>query len=176
MTNAVSNCKHSLLILLLLLIAGCSSRTTVKQETDSEAGNLQAVFSHAARLVNSGAYQEAARIYRQFTKRYPEHVLADDAAYRYAYLHVTVDPANTLCDYDSAQVLFQNFIETYQNSRYISACKNWLAVLESRIGHIGPTVPEEGIVMQLKQQISDLKSENQKLRTTLAELQQAIER
>jgi outer membrane protein assembly factor BamD (BamD/ComL family) len=176
MINAVIEYKHTLLIILLIISAGCTGRPAVMHDQEPPPGDLEKVFAHAASLVNKGDYQEAARLYRKFTERYPDHVLADDAAYRYAYLHVTADPANPLYDYENAQVLFQNFIETYQNSRYISACKNWLAVLQSRIGHIGPAVPDEGIVTQLKQQISDLKSENQKLRTTLAELQQAIER
>lgn len=173
MTSAVN--KYACLLAIMLLLLGCSTRQSHPDTAEPE-DEARRIFAQAADLVERGRYMEAARIYRQFPERFPDHIYADDAAYRYVYLHVTADPVNPLFDHDKARVLFQNFIETYENSRYISACKNWLAVLQPRIGQDSPEAPEPVEIMQLRQQISDLKSENQKLRTTLTELQQAIER
>jgi len=156
-------------------LIGCASNPPVQQSSES-GDQLIRVFSHARELVEKHAYEEAAQIYRQFLDHYPGHIFADDAAYRLAYLHVVADPVNPLYDYEKARLLFQKFIETYKNSRYINACTNWLAVLQPRKGQNSPGLSDKTDVMQLKQQISDLRSENIKLRTTLAELQEAIER
>jgi len=174
MTNEVNKLSLTVIITLLIFI-GCNDRQTVQRHTEQE-DPLAGVFSHASNLIEQRAYTKAARLYQQFLERYPEHTYTDDAAYRLAYLHVTADPANPLLDYKKARFLFQNFIETYKNSRYINACKNWLAVLQPGIGKNTPVTQETADIVQLKQQISDLISENQKLRATLAELQQAIER
>ncbi len=164
-----------LLVIMLLFYMGCARQHTVQKSVESN-DQLERVFSHATNLIDKGNYTEAARIYQNFLQRYPAHDYADDAAYRLAYLHIMADPANPLCDYKKAYSLFQNFIETYKNSRYINACKNWLAVLQPRIRQQDPVTLDTAEIMQLRQQISEIQSENQKLKTTLAELQQAIER
>ncbi len=173
MTNEVI--KFWFFILPVSFLLACAAKPPI-QSTAEREDQLARIFTHARSLVEKRAYDEAAQIYRQFLDHYPGHMLADDAAYRLAYLHVVADPVNPLYDYDKARLLFQKFIETYENSRYINACTNWLAVLQPRREQKSPGFSDKTDVMQLKQQISDLRSENKKLRTTLAELQEAIER
>ena len=167
--------KYWFLIMPMSFFIGCASHPPVQQSAES-GDKLTLIFSHARDLVENHAYEEAAQVYVQFLDQYPRHIFADDAAYRLAYLHVVADPVNPLYDYEKASLLFQKFIETYENSRYINACTNWLAVLQPRRGQNSPGLSDKADVMQLKQQISDLRSENKKLRMTLAELQEAIER
>ena len=170
-----TNKSLCLLVLSFLIISGCAGRETLHKPGDLQDPAKQ-MFAAAAGLVENGEFERAAEIYSRFLEQYPAHAYADDAAYRLAYLRGTADPDNPLLDYEKARMLFQKFIETYQNSRYISACTNWLAVLQSRPGKQTPSSQESRDMVQLRQQISDLEAENQKLKTTLAELQQAIER
>jgi outer membrane protein assembly factor BamD (BamD/ComL family) len=170
-----TNKSRCLLVFSFLVLAGCAGREVLKTQ-GSPPDPAKQIFAQAAGLFEKGEYDRAAEIYSRFLERYPSHAYADDAAYRLAYIRVTANPDNPLLDYEKARTLFQKFIETYQNSRYISACTNWLAVLQSRPGKQTPSSQESREVVQLRQQISDLQTENQKLKTTLAELQQAIER
>ena len=124
--------------------------------------------------------QADERIVFDFVQRYPNHPLADDAAYRLCYIHVFDSDKNNYFNYADALKQFQKFIETYKNSRYISACKNWIAVLNhvKKRGQVVTDVPvlDNPARPEERERIIKLEEENKRLKNTLLELQKAIER
>lgn len=149
-----------------------------------DKGNLEAeIFEIGNAYIMEGNYKQAQEIFSRFIMKFPTHAYVDDAAYRLAYIHVIADDMNPYFDYRKAVGLFENFIENYPNSRYIKACKNWLNVLTNLTSR--PADPEvvttmeksdPALINQLKNELSNTKRENAKLRKTLKELQTAIER
>ena len=139
------------------------------------------LFRRATVLLDEGQYSQAGDLYTQFLEKYPKHPYSDDAAYRIAYLHVISDPENPYYDYQKARILFQKFIESYQNSHYITACKNWISVLDLNLQSV-PGKTQRGYITQRKTddmlalENEKLRQENEKLRHDLEQLQQALER
>jgi outer membrane protein assembly factor BamD (BamD/ComL family) len=89
------------------------------------------IMQRAGSYVERGQYVEARDIYTQFIEKFPDHPYIDDAAYRLSYLHLIDEEENPFFSYQNAQILFENFIENYPNSRYIIVYKNWLNLLNS---------------------------------------------
>ena len=167
-------------LLLFVLILGCSHQNYSRQTDDPYYRELT-LFRKAGELIDAGNYTQAHDLYRQFLKKYPKHPYTDDAAYRIAYLHVIADEANPYYDYQKARVLFQNFIENYQNSHYITACKNWISLLElsqddSKITVKSMDTDTGQARAKLMLEIERLREENKKLRQDLEQLQKALER
>ena len=167
-------------LFLFVLISGCSSQNEYRQAAEPYYRELS-LFRRAGGLLDDGQYAQARDLYSQFLEKYPKHPYSDDAAYRIAYIHVIADSANPYYSYPQARILFQNFIDSYQNSHYITACKNWLMLLdsylESKPGQVYDLSgrkfnPDE----QLMREIETLKAENDKLKQDLEQLQQALER
>jgi thiaminase len=103
-----------------------------------------------------------------------------DAAYRICYMHVIASNNNPYLNYEEAQKQFQKFIETYENSRYITAVKNWLGIIEkteeNKRRHSKTTNDHTPEIETTKARIMQLEDENRRLKAMLRELQQAIER
>ena len=165
---------------LFVLILGCSLQDSARRIDEPYYRELS-LFRRAGNLLENSQYSQAGELYTQFLEKYPKHPYADDAAYRIAYLHVISDPDNPYYDYREARILFQNFIENYQNSHYINACKNWISVLdiclksssgETKERYIAEQEPNEQLIRELEK----LREENNKLRQDLEQLQQALER
>ncbi len=175
--------NSSIFVLVLLLIVcivdiACNQSSTQKDKSIEfeiiERGNI---------YLEKGDFDKAHIIYEQFIEKFSTHPFVDDAAYRLAYLHIIADERNPYFDYKKAVVFFENFIETYPNSRYIMACKNWLNLLKSITpAPIDPVIirvkenADPAIINQLKAEIKTLQIENARLNQTLNELQRAIER
>jgi tetratricopeptide (TPR) repeat protein len=164
----------------LILILGCTQGTNGKAYNQPYYRELS-LFRHAGSLLEQGEFSKAYKLYGQFLEKYPKHPYADDAAYRLAYMHVMVSDQNPYFDYIKARMVFQNFIETYQNSHYISACKNWIYILNlySRPERLisdesvtGDHVTNAGF----SEEIRRLRAENERLKENLEQLQKAIER
>lgn len=165
---------------LFVLILGCSSQDSARRIDEPYYRELS-LFRRAGNLLEDGQYSQARELYIQFSEKYPKHPYADDAAYRIAYLHVISDPDNPYYDYHKAWILFQKFIENYQNSHYITACKNWISLLDICLkSPYGETKERSGVVQepneQLIREIEKLREENNKLYQDLEQLQQALER
>jgi tetratricopeptide (TPR) repeat protein len=163
----------------LVLISGCASQTA--RTYDEPYYRELSLFRHASGLLAAGDYEQAHNLYHQFIEKYPKHPYTDDAVYRIAYIRVIADPDNPYFDYQEARILFRNFIEKYQNSHYITACKNWLHVLEFSAS-AGKTIHDGSETNYRKpdpgdqQIIQQLREDNAKLRKDLEQLQKALER
>jgi outer membrane protein assembly factor BamD (BamD/ComL family) len=151
----------------------------VKEESNLELE----IFMRANKYVEKGEYTNAGIIYEQFLNKFSNHAYVDDAAYRWAYLHVIADENNPYFDYEKAAGFFENFIETYPNSRYIMACKNWLNLLKNvNPAPVDPVIikikenADPAAIKQLEAELKNLQLENSKLKQTLSELQRALER
>jgi tetratricopeptide (TPR) repeat protein len=166
------------LLCMIILINNCSEKT-VPYENRPYNEEL-AVFERAQHYIKEESYEKAYKLYTYFIEEYPHHPLTDDAAYRRCYLHVIVSDKNSYLNYAVAQKQFQKFIETYQNSRYIIACKNWIDVLKKlnneRLEQNQTPANNKVGTISARERISDLEKENEKLKETLLELQKAIER
>jgi tetratricopeptide (TPR) repeat protein len=140
-------------------------------------------MNDGAAYLEKGAYKEAEGVYSQFLINSPDHPYVDDAAYRLAYMCVIADKRNPYFNYQNAEILFQNIIENYPNSRYINACQNWLNLLkivnidhgESSVSSIKDQLNSNEI-NKLRNELNRIKAENIKLKNTLDELEKAIER
>ncbi len=170
-------------ILLFIILGGiaCHAPASVSKK---ETREIQA-FRQAARWIETGQYEKAHRFYSLFLRKFPNHVLADDVAYRLAYLHVIVDPVNPYFDYSAARTAFRRFKRTYPQSQYISACKNWLKILNSLLiknpsGRLSAKTDEaapcQKQIRSLQKQIQQLQEENSKLNQMLKELEEALSR
>ena len=166
--------------LTLIIFTGfsCSSPSSGNTEDPDRE-----IFSIAARHIQKGEYEQAASIYGRFIEDHAAHPYVDDAAYRLAYLHVIADQNNPFYDYRKAILFFENFIETYPNSRYINACTNWLHVLNkinpAQAEPVNVSVKENeklAATTPLQNRLSLLEEENQRLVNKLRELQDALER
>jgi len=167
-------------LLFIVLISGCSPKTADSKDDELYYRELSA-FRKANDLIENGEYSRAQQIYLKFLDKYPKHPYADDAAYRVAYLHVIASQDNPYFDYRQARILFQNFIENYENSRYISACKNWIHILDlctqSSADNMRKTSQTDPVVdTQIQKEIQQLREENARLKENLDQLQKAIER
>ena len=159
---------------------GCNGGAVEKaQNEDIE----RQIIEDGNACIENGDYYRANEIYSQFIQEFPYHPYADDAAYRIAYMAVIADDNNPYFNYGNAEILFQNFIENYPNSRYIIACTNWLELLskvsEKSQSDINANIEKDTqmkLISQLKNQLSALQKENTQLKKTLEELQRAIER
>ena len=167
------------LFVIIILISGCSQANTGRAQEEPYYRELS-LFRQATDLVDQEEYTQAHRLYTLFLEKYPKHPYADDAAYRLAYLHVIYSDKNPYFSYDSARVVFQKFIENYQNSRYINACKNWLNIIGAGPG-LSTSMPEKsrkaGSASEKDQteELRRLREENTRLKENLKELQRAIE-
>lgn len=176
-----NNKSFSFIVLLGLLgiIASGCNQSSSKKDQSLEFEILQ----RANIYIENGDFENAGTIYEQFIEKFSTDPYVDDAAYRFAYLHVIADDRNPYFDYKKAELFFQKFIETYPNSRYIMACKNWLNLLESIApAPVDPVIikvkenADPVVVNRLKAEIKTLQIENARLKQTLDELQRAIER
>ena len=164
---------------IIILISGCSQSNMARAQEEPYYRELS-LFRQATDLLDQEEYTQAHRLYTLFLEKYPKHPYADDAAYRLAYLHVVYSENNPYFSYDSARVVFQKFIENYQNSRYIKACQNWLYVIESRpvtatrVNEKNKTTyaPSDN---NPEQELQKLREENTRLKQNLIDLQRAIE-
>ncbi len=178
---SVGKLFNAVIIILLLSAAwGCQP----KSYTTDKALSVEAeILGRGNTYIDNGDYEQAYHLYTQFVEKFPRHPYVDDAAYRIAYLHVVASESNPYFNYQKAAALFQKFIENYPNSRYIIACQNWLFLLR-QIPHdnvspavsLGKPVSPDNGVDRLKAELQLLREENQRLKKSLEELQQAIER
>ena len=133
---------HRVMIIVcpVIFFMGCINRADVNEKQQADE---RIVFEHAQQYIEQEAFDKAYKLYNYFVQRYPNHPLADDAAYRLCYIHVFDSDKNNYFNYADALKQFQKFIETYKNSRYISACKNWIAVLNhvKKRGQVVTDVP-----------------------------------
>ncbi len=166
------------LIFFGLVTGGCN-KSSYQQDESLEFE----IMERANVYIENGDYEKAGLIYEQFIKKFSSHAYVDDAAYRLAYLHVISDERNPFFDYKKATTYFEKFIETYPNSRYIIACKNWLNLLMSVTpATVDPVIirvkenADPAVLNRLKAEIKSLQQENTRLKQTLDELQRAIER
>ncbi len=138
------------------------------------------VIHQADEMYKQGRYMDGQLILKRFNEKFPQSALTDDAAYRLAYLHVIADAQNPFYDYTAAKQAFERFQEKFPGSAYISACKNWLKILnlhfapEKKKNQPGMNIQVE--LERLHSEISKLKAENNQLRNTLTELEKALER
>jgi len=169
-----------LIFLIGLLLSSChkdGSHDEINNEIELDLMNKGAIY------LEKGEYDQANLVYSQFLLRFPDHPYVDDADYRLAYMSVIADDNNPYFDYKNALILFQNFIENYPNSRYIIACNNWMYLLklvdknsvkstESPLTKRSDS-PE---IKQLRNELKRVQAENARLKSTLDELEKAIER
>ena len=173
-------CIYIGFLTIILLILGCSSSQSSRSIDEPYYRELS-LFRKATDLLDNGEYSQANDLYDQFLNKYPKHPYSDDAAYRLAYMHVIADSANPFFDYGQARILFQKFIENYQNSHYITACKNWINLLDS-CDKTSATETGTRYIMtpnaneQMTTELEKLRQENEKLREDLEQLQKALER
>ena len=97
------------------------------------------------------------------------------------YVKINHQSHQTILSKKVCLILFQKFIESYQNSHYITACKNWISILDLNLQSL-PEKTKQGYVAGpetddlLRSEIEKLREENKKLRHDLEQLQQALER
>ncbi len=88
-------------LLALLLIAGCSSRT-------------ERLYRRAEAFLAQGQFQMAAEEYQRLVSDDPRHPLADDAVYKLAYIY-----AEELGQPGAALVQYRALADNYPNSPYV---------------------------------------------------------
>ena len=169
-----------LLLLGIFILSACNKNFS---NQDSESELESQIMEKGAEFLEMRNYNQANKIYSQFIAKFPDHPYVDDAAYRLAYICVIADDKNPYFNNEKAQDQFQNFIENYPNSRYISPSRNWLSILqritvnndeESQISSKNSLESDE--INQLRNELLRLQGENSRLKKTLEELQKAIER
>ncbi len=139
------------------------------------------VVEHVDHLLKNRRYERAVKVMDAFRSQYPRHAHADDAAYRRAYICVIADSANPFLDYAEARARFEDFKSRFPQSRYHSACNNWLKILNLYFNAKRPILERKQqrnteSIKALRKTISELEGENQKLRKTLSDLEQALQR
>jgi thiaminase len=172
---------HNIALIVCCLILGnwgCGRQYSnhAYQQDTAEPG----LFERAGHYLEDENYTSAYKLYTYFVANHPHHPLTDDAAYRICYMHVIASDKNPYLNYKDAQKQFQKFIETYKNSRYITAVKNWLTIIDTMGENDSRRVQanqNDAIELRNAQaRMAQLEDENKKLKTMLQELQQAIER
>lgn len=96
--------RNVLIFMLCLFMTGCSSKFHASK-SESEAGKL---MDHAAGLVNSSAYHQAAQEYAMVAERYPSTSYHKLAVWKAGMLNI--HPANPETDYTAALYWLQIYL------------------------------------------------------------------
>ena len=89
---------------IAMFVIGCSQHTSASKNLHPD--EVMAVFKRAQLYINQEAYSNAYKLYEYFIKQYPNHPLADDAAYRLCYIHVIGSGKNVYLNYLSRTVFW----------------------------------------------------------------------
>lgn len=96
--------RNILIFMLCLFMTGCSSKIHTSN-SESEAGKL---MNHAAELVSSSAYHQAAQEYAMVAERYPSTSYHKLAVWKAGMLNI--HPANPETDYTAALYWLQIYL------------------------------------------------------------------
>ncbi len=128
------------------------------------------------RLMQQGHYVKAYRYLTVLQKKWAATPLADDVAYRLAYLHVLADSANPYFNYRAAYRAFEQCLKKFPHSAYSSACNNWLKILYFTFDLKKRLQLQQSEQRTLRKKLRDLQSKNETLQRTLKDLEQVIKR
>ncbi len=161
-----------------LIFVNCSP---VSRESSGRDQQLQAMLIEKAdKLIAGKKYSEAESLLQKYLHKYPDEPYSDDAAFRIARLRVNSESENPFFNYQNARERFDDFKKKFPNSSYISACNDWLKILNLYNAGTKNIRYDDRIISSgnsdLEKQIAQLKTENEQLRKILSELEQALER
>jgi hypothetical protein len=136
------------------------------------------------KLYAEGSYSHGVDLLLNYLERFPNSPYNDDASYRLAYVYVINDDNNKYYNLKKAEIKFREVIKKYPETNYIYACKNWINILnlynsfdkQNRI--IGESIPngENLEFLKVVKENNGLKIENKRLKKTLSELEEALQR
>jgi outer membrane protein assembly factor BamD (BamD/ComL family) len=173
----------TLLFFSLFSFTACTS--SLKNENNKRTALEKELVGNADKLFKNKKYSDGVRLLTNYLKKYPDSQYSDDAAYRLAYVCVIADKENSYYNYKNAELRFRKVIEKYPETNYFSACKNWIKILNlynSKVTDktkISSTVPGKDNYPGKKALINEnkvLKQENERLKKTLSELEEALQR
>jgi len=101
-----------LLIVLLIVVAGCKSKFEKLKASNDNAKKYQAAIA----LYNKKDYNKALELFETLVQRYRGQAQAEDLYYYYAYSNYR------LKDYTSASYHFKQFADTYPSSQRAEEC------------------------------------------------------
>ena len=81
----------------ILCFSSCANRTAIQEKR--QYNEELAVFERAQHYIDEEAYDNAYKLYSYFLKQYPQHPLADDAAYRLCYIYIIDCDKNSYLNY-----------------------------------------------------------------------------
>ncbi|MGD9898630.1 MAG: tol-pal system YbgF family protein [Calditrichaceae bacterium] len=138
------------------------------------------LIEKADNLIAGKKYSEAEILLQKYLHKYPHEPYSDDAAFRIARLRVNSESENPFFNFQDARERFDDFKKKFPNSSYISACNDWLKILNLYNAGTKDIQYDErktnSGISELERQIAQLKTENEQLRKILSELEQALER
>ena len=164
--------------ILIIFLLNCSSREIKKND---RAPDLQAlIIQKADDYLKNKKFNDAEGLLKNYIKKFPDSYYSDDAVYRLAYMKVIADQANPYYDYIAAIEEFNKFRKRFSKSDYLSACNNWLKILNLYQHALKQQTKQKPVkntdLMVFKKEIEKLKKENRQLKKTLLELEKALER
>jgi outer membrane protein assembly factor BamD (BamD/ComL family) len=116
-----------IILVTLVLVTACaprSPRTLVVTGPEID-------FQYAAALARGGNYDAAENAYRKIVAENPESMLAADAEFELAFLHMV--PGSPHKDYNEALEQFEKFSNRHPNHRKTMEAKSLQALLKQAI-------------------------------------------
>ncbi len=175
--------KRIVFLYLLLYLISCS---TIRKQDNSNTNDLERkLIEKADRHFTDRKYMEGVTLLQNYLERFSVSEYSDDAVYRLAYVCVIADESNKYYNYKNAEMKFAEVIEKYPESNYIYACKNWIKILNLYNSVTGIQIKRNKFKQENKNySVNDklikenvvLKSENDRLKKTLSELEKALQR
>lgn len=165
--------RNILIFMLCLFMTGCSSKIHTSN-SESEAGKL---MDHAAELVNSSAYHQAAQEYAMVAERYPFTSYHKLAAWKAGMLNI--HPANPETDYTAALYWLQIYLglplspdENEAATVYVSMIEQ-IDTVQSELSEL--EVEKAKLIEITQKQSNDNEAASQRLKELEAELANAEE-
>jgi TolA-binding protein len=109
------------------------------QQLESHMGSPGRVYRAAEKLEQRGELREAARLYQQFVRRFPEHELRGDAEFNAAYLLYAfadrLPPASAERAFEEARQGLEGFMETFPNHPRATRAQIVRGMVEHELGN-----------------------------------------
>ena len=160
----------------IFFIAACNPSLGKKGPEKSSLDRQEHLLQSIDRLLEQRQYQQARCYLNLLQEKMTRSPLADDVAYRLAYLHVIDDSLNPYFDYEAALTAFQRFSKKFPQSRYSSACNNWLKILYLVFDYKRRCKASSLKVERQHRKILELENKNKELKRTLKDLEKVIKR
>ncbi len=161
------------LLLFAVMVASCQFPPQARRFKKDEPKRLLLSID---RLMQQGHYVKAHHYLEVLNEKWAATPLADDVAYRLAYLHVLADSANPYFNYRAASRAFEQCLKKFPHSAYRSACNNWLKILYFTFDLQKRFQLQQSEQRALQKKVRVLQRKIETLQRTLKDLEQVIKR